>query len=48
MGEVQKLVCDRKIIVNSQNTALIQEAHILLGHYILEKVEDNLIKKKIK
>ena len=46
-GGGAKAVCDRKIIVNSQNTALIQEAHILLGHYILEKVEDNLIKKKI-
>jgi D-sedoheptulose 7-phosphate isomerase len=35
---------ENKIIVKSNNVALIQEAHIFLGHYILEKVEDKLLR----
>ncbi len=35
-----------ELIVESNNTARIQECHIFLGHYIFEKVEDILIKKK--
>ncbi len=31
------------LIVDSNNTARIQEAHILIGHYIFENVEDLLI-----
>jgi hypothetical protein len=31
--------------VKSNNIALIQESHIFLGHYILEIIEDELIKK---
>tara|TARA_Y100000389_G_scaffold203325_1_gene251408 strand:+ start:674 stop:1270 length:597 start_codon:yes stop_codon:yes gene_type:complete len=38
--------CDIKLIVNSNNTARIQECHIFLGHFILEKVEDLIISKK--
>lgn len=35
------------IIIKSNNVARIQESHIFLGHFILEKVEDLLIKNKI-
>jgi len=41
-GKAKKL-SDLPIIVNSKITARIQEAHIFLGHYILEEVEDSLI-----
>jgi len=41
-GNAKKL-CNEKIIVNSNNVATIQEAHIFLGHYIFEQVEKNLI-----
>ena len=37
--------CDYSLIVDSKNTARIQEAHIFLGHYILDKVEEALIYK---
>lgn len=43
-GGTAKKYPDNKIIVKSNNVAIIQEAHIFLGHYILEKVEDKLIK----
>lgn len=32
-------ICDTKIVVPSQNTARIQEAHILIGHTICGEVE---------
>ena len=38
--------CDIKLIVKSNNTARLQECHIFLGHFILEKVEDLIISKK--
>ena len=44
-GKAKKL-CDKKLIVSSENTARIQECHIFLGHFILEKVEDLIINKK--
>ena len=44
-GKSSKL-CDIKLIVPSKNTARIQECHIFLGHYILEQVENILIKNK--
>ena len=44
-GDVKKIT-DDSIIVKSNNTALIQESHIFLGHYILETVENELLKKK--
>ena len=43
-GGNAKKYTDLKLIVPSNNVARIQEAHIFLGHYILEKVEDLLIK----
>ena len=43
-GKAKKL-CDKSLIISSQNTARIQECHIFLGHFILEKVEDLIISK---
>lgn len=44
-GGKAKKMCDQPLTISSNNTARIQECHIFLGHFILEKVEDNLIKK---
>ena len=35
------------LIVSSKNTARIQETHIFLGHYIISKLEERLLKYKI-
>jgi|TARA_B110000977_G_scaffold197165_1_gene279055 D-sedoheptulose 7-phosphate isomerase len=43
-GGKAKKMCDKPLIISSNNTARIQECHIFLGHFILEKVEDNIIK----
>lgn len=43
-GEAKKL-SSKSIIVPSMNTARIQECHIFIGHFILEKVEDLIISK---
>ena len=40
-----KKYCDIKLTVSSKLTARIQECHIFLGHFILEQVENYLIKK---
>ncbi len=37
-------LCESSIIVNSQDTARIQEAHILIGHIIAEIIESSLKK----
>jgi D-sedoheptulose 7-phosphate isomerase len=39
-----KNFCDIKLIVPSNNTARIQECHIFLAHFILQRAEDLLIK----
>lgn len=49
-GGKAKNFCDLNLIVNSKITARIQECHIFLGHFILERVEkmilfNNTIKK---
>tara|TARA_B100000900_G_scaffold233400_1_gene198147 strand:- start:903 stop:1496 length:594 start_codon:yes stop_codon:yes gene_type:complete len=44
-GRAKKL-CDKPLIIKSKITARIQECHIFLGHFILEKVEDYIISKK--
>ena len=46
-GGIAKKLCNIPLIVDSDNTARIQEAHIFLGHYILREVEENLLKNKI-
>ena len=43
--ERQKNLSDLNIIVKSSDVARIQECHIFLGHYILENVENLLIKR---
>ena len=45
-GGKAKKFCDLPIIVRSKITARIQEAHIFLGHYILEEVENSIKKNK--
>lgn len=44
-GGKAKKYCDIPIIVKNNSVARIQEAHIFLGHYILEEVENKIIKK---
>lgn len=43
-GGVLKGLCDISIVVNSQDTARIQESHILIGHIIAEIIESNLFR----
>ncbi len=47
-GGKAKKICKIPIIVNSNITARVQESHIFLGHFIFEKVEDEIISKKKK
>ena len=47
-GGVAKKISDLNLIIPSSNTARIQEAHIFLGHYIFEQVENLLFKKNQK
>lgn len=42
-GKAKKL-SDKTLIIGSNNTARIQECHIFIGHFILEKLEDFKIK----
>jgi D-sedoheptulose 7-phosphate isomerase len=44
-GGKAKRLATKSLIVPSNNTARIQECHIFLGHFILEKVEDLIISK---
>ena len=39
-GGKAKKFCNYKIVVDSKNTARIQEAHIFLGHFIFTSVEN--------
>jgi D-sedoheptulose 7-phosphate isomerase len=43
-GGKAKKMCDKPLIIHSNKTARIQECHIFLGHYILENVEDLIVK----
>jgi D-sedoheptulose 7-phosphate isomerase len=45
-GGKAKKIANKSLIIPSNNTARIQECHIFLGHYILEKVEDFILGKK--
>ena len=45
-GGKSKKLCNIPLVVNSNNTARIQEAHIFLGHFIFESVENKLFNKK--
>ena len=46
-GGKAKKYCDIDLVVKSNSVARIQEAHIFLGHFILEQVENLILKKKI-
>lgn len=41
-GGLAKKFCNISLIVESNSTARIQECHIFLGHYIIEKLEQNI------
>lgn len=41
-GGKAKSLSNKSLIISSNSTARIQECHIFLGHFILEKVEDLL------
>jgi D-sedoheptulose 7-phosphate isomerase len=45
-GGKAKKMSSKSLVISSYNTARIQECHIFLGHFILEKVEDFIISKK--
>tara|TARA_B100001063_G_C16575648_1_gene458128 strand:+ start:204 stop:788 length:585 start_codon:yes stop_codon:yes gene_type:complete len=45
-GGKTKKYCSTKILIQSKTTARIQEAHIFLGHFIVEQVENKLFKLK--
>ena len=47
-GGMAKKISNLNLIIPSSNTARIQEAHIFLGHYIFEQVENLLFKKNKK
>ena len=42
-GGKAKKICKNSIIVESNNTARIQEAHICIGHIIMDIIEDKMI-----
>ena len=44
-GGKAKKIANKSLVISSDNTARIQECHIFLGHFILEKVEDLIISK---
>jgi D-sedoheptulose 7-phosphate isomerase len=44
-GGLAKNLSNVSLIVPSKNVARIQEAHIFLGHYIFEQVENKIINK---
>ena len=45
-GGKAKKMSSKSLVISSYNTARIQECHIFLGHFILEKVEDFITSKK--
>ena len=45
-GGKAKALCDNYLLISSNNTARIQECHIFLGNFILEKIEDSIVSKR--
>lgn len=45
-GGTAKNYCEHNIIIDSKNTARIQEAHICIGHILMEIIENHLINEK--
>ena len=46
-GGKAKKISSKQLIISSNNTARIQECHIFLGHFILEKIEDLILSRNI-
>ena len=46
-GGAAKNYCENNIIINSNNTARIQEAHICIGHILMEIIENRIINEKV-
>jgi D-sedoheptulose 7-phosphate isomerase len=46
-GGKAKKISSKQLIISSNNTARIQEGHIFLGHFILEKIEDLILSRNI-
>ena len=44
-GGKAKKFADKSLIIVSNNTARIQECHIFIGHFILEKIEEKIVGK---
>lgn len=44
-GGKAKNITTKPLLISSNNTARIQECHIFLGHFILEKVEELILKR---
>lgn len=44
-GGKAKKISNKPLVISSNNTARIQECHIFLGHFILEKIEDLILSK---
>jgi D-sedoheptulose 7-phosphate isomerase len=44
-GGQAKKFADKSLIIASNNTARIQECHIFIGHFILQKIEEKIVGK---
>jgi D-sedoheptulose 7-phosphate isomerase len=44
-GGKAKKISNKPLVILSNNTARIQECHIFLGHFILEKIEDLILSR---
>ena len=44
-GGKAKKIANKSLIVSSNNTARIQECHIFIGHFIMEKIEQKIIRR---
>ena len=44
-GGKAKKISNKSLVILSNNTARIQECHIFLGHFILEKIEDLILSR---
>jgi D-sedoheptulose 7-phosphate isomerase len=42
-GGKAKKICKNNIIVESNNTARIQEAHICIGHILMDIIENKIV-----
>jgi len=44
-GGAARVLCDHALVVPSGETARVQEAHIALGHAVMELLEDRLVRR---